>query len=86
MSMAALVAAGRRLEGFRRNEEASGRERVDDRLDTGFQPVVEIGDGQGEPGGIDGGEHMAEYRQLEPLEVNPGEELAGGVEVGDEDG
>ncbi|MEI7955517.1 MAG: tyrosine-type recombinase/integrase, partial [Verrucomicrobiota bacterium] len=61
------------------------RERWEWFCEAGFQPVVEIGDGQGEPGGIHGDENMVENGQLEPLEVNPSEELAGGLDGGDRD-
>ena len=85
---AALVAPGCSCEGCGGDEEAgaSGLGAVDGGCNPGFQPVVQIADGQGEPGGIDGGERMVENRQLEPLEVDPGEELAGGLDRGDGNG
>jgi hypothetical protein len=53
---------------------------------AGFQPLVEIGDCQGEPGVVDGREHVGESRQGETLEEEPGKELAGGGDAVDGDG
>ena len=79
---ASLVAPGCGCDGRGGDEEACDVGCLGGGWQPGFQPVVEIADGQGEPGGIDGGEHMGENRQLEPLEVDPGEELAGGDDGG----
>ena len=82
---ASLVATRRSLEGLGGDEETSGGERTDDGGDAGFQPVVEISDGQGESGVVDGGEHVSENRQGEAIEAEPREQLAGGGEGVDGD-
>jgi hypothetical protein len=83
---ASFVAPCGGLEGVGGDEEATGCERLDGGGNAGFQPVVKIGDGQGEPGGVDCREHVGEHRQGESLEAEPDEQLTGGGEVKDGDG
>ena len=57
-----LVSPDGGCQGRGGDEETCGRIRVDGGREPGFKPVVEIGDGQDEPGGIDRGEHMGDNR------------------------
>ena len=82
---AVAICFGQDSEGRGRQEETRFLRSGDGGRDAGFEPVVEIGDGEGEHGVVDGDQDVREHGKRKPIEADPGEELAGGFEVGNGD-
>jgi hypothetical protein len=81
-----FVAADCGRKGIGGNQEAARFVRLEGCGEADLQPLVQIGDCQDKSRGIDGGKHMGQDGQLEPLESDAHEQLAGVPERADRNG